>query len=453
MRPPPPFIPCPIASGAVANGARPAIWDGEKSWSYADLHEAVTGRTREMKALAGQRIALQSWNSVDLVATLFAGWRLGCLVIPISPRIPVEVARSVAEEAGAKWVSLDSKEKSGHSHVEEGQQVPTLQLSSPSTAILTSGSSGKPALVVHSIGNHVASARAVQQALTLHAQDEWCLSLPCFHVGGLAILWRCFLNGASVRILSEGQSLEQLLRSAPPTILSVVPTQLLDLVSGGVKCPSRVRDLIVGGAPSSASLLAAAASLGYPVRTSYGLTETSSMVCLSGRGNATSHAGTPLPGVEVSLDGEGHLLVKSDAVCIGYLVGGSFTPNKATPFRTKDLAAVSKEGHVTILSRADEVIISGGENISLNEIQNALLGIEGVEACRVVSVAHVRYGQRPIAFVEAGTFDDQALKRGLAQVLPTISIPDRILPMPRPEPGALKVTRSQLDRLAASATK
>ncbi|NQV72610.1 AMP-binding protein [bacterium] len=369
----------------------------------------------------------------------------------MSPRIPVEVARSLAEEADAHWYSPTTL----NSEILGKAVPPELELNSPATAVLTSGSSGQPTLVVHSIGNHVASARAVQARLLLQPTDVWSLSLPCFHVGGLAILWRCFLHGASVRILSEGQTVEQLLARTPPTILSLVPTQLQDLVSAGLKCPATVRDVIVGGAPISTSLLSAAHSLGYPVRTSYGLTETSSMVCLSDRWNASPHAGTPLPGVEVSLDGQGHLLVKSDSVCIGHLVGGIFAPNTATPFKTEDLATISTEGQLTILSRADEVIISGGENISLNEIRIALQGLKGVQECRVVSVAHHRYGQRPVAFVQAGpnTFDEEAFKQGLAAVLPSISIPDRILPMPRPEPDALKVTRSQLEQLAASFTK
>ncbi|NQV73430.1 AMP-binding protein, partial [bacterium] len=74
------LIPCPIAIGAVEFGSRPAISDGEKTWSYADLDRVVGSRAAELKAHAGQRIALQSWNSVDLVAALCAAWRLGCLI-------------------------------------------------------------------------------------------------------------------------------------------------------------------------------------------------------------------------------------------------------------------------------------------------------------------------------------------------------------------------------------
>ncbi len=92
--------------------------------------------------------------------------------------------------------------------------------------------------------------------ITTH--DGWLLSLPLFHVGGLAILFRCFLAGARVVLPDPALPLTALLQQAPITHLSLVPTQLYRLLQqpGFHFSATQVRHLLLGGAPLPDSLIA-----------------------------------------------------------------------------------------------------------------------------------------------------------------------------------------------------
>src|SRR5690606_17516003 len=94
-----------------------------------------------------------------------------------------------------------------------------------------SGSSGTPKLAQHSWGNHVYSARGSLQYLPLAPEDSWLLSLPLFHVGGLAIVVRCWLAGAQLQVPDPEQTLAEALLMFQPTHLSLVPTQLQRLLA------------------------------------------------------------------------------------------------------------------------------------------------------------------------------------------------------------------------------
>jgi len=103
-----------------------------------------------------------------------------------------------------------------------------LNDSALSNLIFTSGSSGSPKVVAHRLRNHFANAQGSIVPITAH--DGWLLSLPLFHVGGLAILFRCFLAGACVVLPDPALPLTALLQQAPITHLSLVPTQLYRLL-------------------------------------------------------------------------------------------------------------------------------------------------------------------------------------------------------------------------------
>ena len=79
-------------------------------------------------------------------------------------------------------------------------ELPTLDHASPATLTLTSGSSGSPKAVVHSIKNHLANAEGVCELLNFKQGDSWLLSLPLFHVSGQGIVWRWLSQGATLYV-------------------------------------------------------------------------------------------------------------------------------------------------------------------------------------------------------------------------------------------------------------
>jgi acyl-CoA synthetase (AMP-forming)/AMP-acid ligase II len=106
------------------------------------------------------------------------------------------------------------------------------------TVVQTSGSSGRPKLAVHTLENHMFNAMGANENLPLGPSDRWILSLPLYHVGGLAILFRCRLAGAEI-VIPEG-TLEE--TDVDGAIVSCVPTQLKRL-------RGKPKAVLLGGGP------------------------------------------------------------------------------------------------------------------------------------------------------------------------------------------------------------
>jgi O-succinylbenzoic acid--CoA ligase len=166
---------------------------------------------------------------------------------------------------------------------------------------------------------------------------------------------------------------------------------------------------------------------GLPVHTSYGLTEMASQVTTTAPGAAPEElrtAGRVLLHREVSVSGEGEILVRGETLFAGYVEGEETgRPSGAGGwFRTGDLGRLDGTGRLRVLGRRDNLFVSGGENVRPEEIEEALLRIPGVEEAVVVPVTDPEFGARPVAFVRLseGTGD---LARALEPVLPRFKIP------------------------------
>ncbi len=143
--------------------------------------------------------------------------------------------------------------------------------------IATSGSSGVLKLVALSKEAVLASAAAVNERLEATASDVWCCVLPTFHVGGLGIHARAHLSGSRVVSMSW---VPQAFVTTDATLASLVPAQVHDLVNSGLKPPSRLRAILVGGGALYSDLNDRALELGWPVLPSYGMSECSSTIAV-----------------------------------------------------------------------------------------------------------------------------------------------------------------------------
>ncbi len=436
---------CPISWQAIHNPDRKAVANADGlDLTFAELDHLVEQRTDLHSKFESSVVPLRSWNTAGLIADIFGALRAARSPFVISPRWP--------DARYDDLIALVSHEKTPAAQPLETTKAVVLQ---GYTLVLTSGSTGSPKIACHTPGNHLSSAIAVNNILKPGAGDRWLWSLPAFHIGGLAILWRSFVAGSTVQLVSRDRSMAQQLLVAPPTLISLVPTQLYDLVNEGLRCPAAVRDVIVGGARLNADLLANAIELGYPIRTTYGMTETSSMISLSNRWNAGSgasgvsgaskivHAGSLLGGVETRTDDEGVLEVRGPIVFRGY-TGSERNPGDW--MLTGDTVRATAEGNLEIGERADGMILSGGENIDPHEVAAALSSLEGVTSAVVVGVPHERFGERPVAFVQmSGELPAKDwFESELAALLPKYCIPDHFLSLGPVPPEALKPSRAEL---------
>lgn len=442
---------CPWAAAArsIPNASAFICPDGQ-ILTWADIDVLIERARKVLVDLLPGSIALVVTNRLEDLAIIVAAMREGRDVVLFGPRSPRSQVENEASRLHARILDgavLDGKPEGDSSGT--GDQ-PRL---SGHTLVQTSGSTGHARWIRHGAEEHLNSARGAIERLGLNEEARWGWCLPAHHVGGLSVLWRCALVGAAVVCPPPGISvpdwIESLGPASMPTHLSVVPTQLSDLLSSFSSPPDELSSVIVGGAAASTALMSKAIAAGWPIRTTYGMTETASMVTLSevwtDAPTGPVHVGQPLPGAALEIR-KGRLFVRTKAL-------GEDLEDDDGWFPTSDQANVDTEGRWTIVGRLDRVIISGGENLNPDRIERAIRSVPGVEAALVVAIPDERYGQRPVAFVRtdpAGPVSPD-FREALGKTLASFEIPDAFYELPPLSPGQTKWSRESLEELAGSA--
>jgi o-succinylbenzoate---CoA ligase len=452
-----------LRSAALAAPKDAALIGARGVTSFEELDRLVSAAAVRLGELeAGSRVALHLQRDERYVALLLALIRAGQVACPLSDRIPLRGVAPLLEKAACSALISDDEEllrTSGanllgpkpEDLLREGQQFAEpakIPLERPATIIFTSGSTGVPKAALHTFGNHYHSALGSNANIALMPGDRWLHSLPLYHVGGLSILFRCLLAGATVALPQQGTPPGEAIAGFGATHVSLVSTQLLRLLRedadlGGLEA------VLMGGGPIPASLVDEAVARGLPVHTSYGLTEMASQVTTTPPGASLEElhtAGRVLPHREVAISGSGEILVRGQTLFAGYVEGERLDrPLDAEGwFHTGDLGELDDNSYLRVRGRMDNLFVSGGENVQPEEIEEALCRLEGIVEAVVVPVPDEEFGSRPVAFVRTDDLEPGDLAHELEPVLPRYKIPISFHPWPEEAPRGMKVDRAAL---------
>lgn len=392
----------------------------------------------------GDRIAICDENSVEYLILLLALWQIKAVAAPINPRWPDKTISSYVSRINARGlfrsdditrtVCFDARQQ-----VEAGE-LKELDPEQEVTIVATSGSSGEAKAAVHTWGNHFYSAKGSNEIIPLTSADRWLLSLPLYHVSGLAITVRCLLSGAGLVVVSDGDLMSAMQRGKA-THVSLVSTQLQRLIADeknhdllrSLKC------ILLGGSAIPQTLIEHSLKLGLNLYLSYGLTEMTSQVATGKISQINQPCVKVLPYRQLSISPEGEILVKGEVLFKGYVAGAKIhlpvivSETKESWFPTGDIGRLDEAGFLTVTGRRDSMFVSGGENIHPEEIERALLKIKGVAQVIVVPKEDKEFGQRPIAFIkfEGTPLEDEYLINCLQSDLPRFKIPTAFFPWPQ----------------------
>jgi O-succinylbenzoic acid--CoA ligase len=340
--------------------------------------------------------------------------------------------------------------------VDRGSAHPVIKrpLADVALIIATSGSEGKPRAVLLGNAQLDAAAANSNERLPLHPGDLWLSCLPLYHIGGQSILWRCARAGAGV-LLHDGFAAEQVaadLAAQPVTHISLVPAMLARLLDLGARPPASLRVALIGGAALAQSLYDKATAAGWPLYPSYGMSETAAQFATFDPADGDWHeglVGRPMPDHDIRIGADGRLQVRGPQVMRGYLDGsGSDADGWLT---TGDLGLIDVTGRLTILGRADDMLISGGRNVHPQEIESCLAACPGVLDVAVTGRPDPIWGDLIVALVVGPVAPDDLLAHARRH-LPSAALPRQIHALERlPRNATGKLERAALRRLAAEA--
>ncbi len=464
---------CPLREQALANPQAMALVCQDKAFNFKELDLCVEACREVLKVQglrSGNRLGLVSHNAPEMVILLLACWREGIVVCPLNPRFSDQRLGELIRQLDLHSCWFEKTERNYQLEIAGfvwRAVSPAGILSTPlqplyiaceniSTLLLTSGSSGHAKAVALTIDNFLASAQCSTAVLQLETGDGWLLSLPLFHVGGMSIIFRCLLAGATI-VLPGTQPVADVLSASHVTHLSLVNTQLYRLLEAGMDwSATAARVLLLGGAAVTPELVTRCRASGLRVLTSYGMTESTALVCCGepvNDGN-TLTSGVIIPGREVMLANNGEILLRGQGVFSGYWNDGILDPARDSNswFHSRDKGRWV-DGQLLIEGRLDNMMISGGENIQPEEIERILLSHADVAEALVVPVPHDEYGQRPVAYICRSNDDltTDVLIELLTATLARFKVPDVFILWPESLAAeGLKVNRKYYQQRALS---
>ncbi|MBY6188039.1 o-succinylbenzoate--CoA ligase [Marinobacter hydrocarbonoclasticus] len=450
-------IVCPLHSAARRWSDAIAISgpDGDISYEVLDARAgALAHHLTEQGVRPGDHLGYLGQNRLEAILLLYAAMRLGAVLVPLSPRFPAAQRDQLLRELNVQWCWSEGELPEGVRAVsltsaECGERW-TVDAEAPLTLILTSGSSGHPKAAMHALKHHMAAAEGSHDQTPLNRDDRWLLSLPLFHIGGLAILFRCLSCGATA-VLPAHRDMASNLQHQRITHLSLVATQLVRLLEreDAAQVLASVSTLLLGGGAIPSRLLEQLKPFPIKVLTSYGMTEMGSQIT-TGPANDQGLSGFPLAGRQIRLN-DGLIEVRGDCRFMGYYANGKLTkPFDAEGwFATRDRGLMVGE-QLKVLGRVDNMFISGGENVQPEAIEAVLKRCDGVEEAVVIPVADDEFGMLPVAVVK-GDWAPQRWEKRVLKKLPRFMRPRHYLPWPETlNQIGLKVSRKAIAEYVGS---
>jgi len=472
---------------AAREGGAEALVDGGQRLTFAQLAAAacaVAARVQAAGVAPGDRVGLACENSAAFVAAYLGILDCGAVFVPLDPSAPPAVLQSAIEDTAMRWLIADGPARLGPAaassdvvRVGLDEILPgnppsgSLTLASPAARagqapaapeetapdglqaiVYTSGTTGRPKGVMLTASALREVAEAGVAMLGLRASDRVGIITPLFHLYALREVDAALRAGACLvlaRNLTFPASVLRQVHAERVTYLSGVPAGFALLVERYAemlaRCGDHLRAVALGTAPCPPALAAAIRSLLPKARVilTYGLTEASRVCCRDAEepDPRPGSIGRPYPGVELrTLDDRGMPLPPNTPGRIALRTAMAAAGYWNRPEATRDLrlaegwilspdhGRIDENGYLFLQGRVDEVINSGGEKVSPDEVEAALRGHPQVADCAVLSAddpdGHL--GQIVLAIVvpaPGGRLDAEELTRFCAGRLELRKVP------------------------------
>ncbi len=426
-----------------AMAERIAISAGDRHLTFAELDAAA--RNVATKAQASERLAYLCENSPAMPAAIFGAALAGKPFVPINYRLAEDqIAALIARITPAVLITNQDKTYRDITTITtdavlEGDayagDAPDVE-SSVAIELFTSGTTGEPKSALLRHANLLAYIFGSVEFMSASEDEASLISVPPYHIAGVsAVLSSSYAGRRMVQLPNfSAEKWIELARKETITHAFVVPTMLQHIVDYvadkaiDIELPT-LRALSYGGGKMPLSVIERAMDMLPHVNftNAYGLTETSSTICLL---DPETHrqakdadnplirrrlksVGQPLPMVDVQIrkddgtlctaDETGAVFVRADQVSGEYKNSGSLLDEDGW-FPTKDIGFMDSEGFLFLDGRADDVIVRGGENISPGEIEDVLLTHTQIKDAAAIAVADEQWGEAiGVAIVCDGT--------------------------------------------------
>ncbi|MEP7106181.1 MAG: AMP-binding protein [Chloroflexota bacterium] len=432
-------------SGEV-HAARTAVVDGDRIWTYAEWR----GRARRMAhALRGaglqkdDRVAFLAVNSEPLLLGHFGVPQAGGVIVAINTRLSADEVAYIVEHSGSGMVffspELEPLLASVPAAVRRfnvatdlepflatGSEEPVeswLEDEYDTIAIdYTSGTTGRPKGVMYHHRGAYLNALAMALDHRLAASSSYLWTLPMFHCNGWCFTWATIAVGALNHCIPKIDPAQvwELFRSPGDWHFCAAPTVLIMLVNDPhAAALERPVTLFTAGAPPSPTIIATMQELNFQLEHVYGLTETYGPFTINvspADAGAQERARQGYPNVvagevrvvaenldDVPPDGQsmGEVVMRGNVVMKGYHDNPEATTTAFAGgwFHSGDVGVRHPGGEIELRDRKKDIIISGGENISTIEVEQAVASHPAVMECAVIAVPDERWGEVPKAFV------------------------------------------------------
>jgi acyl-CoA synthetase (AMP-forming)/AMP-acid ligase II len=430
--------------------------------SWGDLTYAEMGRRArriaakldELGVGFGERVAMVSHNSGRLLTSFWGVSGFGRVLVPVNFRLSRDEVAYIVEHSGAKVLFVDPEladalkdvEASAHTFVigsdedlmVDGEDADPRPWDSPdengtATINYTSGTTARPKGVQMTHRNIWVDATTFGWRTGVSDRDVYLHTLPMFHCNGWGMPFTMAGMGVPQVVLRKVDGTEILRRVEKygVTIMCAAPAVVAAVLDaapgwdGPIPGRDRTRIVVAGAPPPSRTIQRVEEELGWEFIQIYGLTETSPLLTINRsrqewddlsaqeRSLKLMRAGSPAVGVTLKVDGEGEVLARSNVVLAGYWDNpeASEAALEGGWFHTGD-GGVIEDGYLTISDRKKDVIITGGENVSSIEVEDAIFSHPDVAEVAVIGVPDDKWGETIKALVvkaEGSTLTEQEL--------------------------------------------
>jgi len=489
---------------------RVAVVDGESKFTWAEFRERClkfAGALRRAGVAPGDRVALLAPNSQTLLAAHYAVPWAGAVLVALNTRITASDIAWILDHSGARLLVHDATfaATAADAVTKANAKIDTWRAGGDADAIeeriaaaepfrhpvddersmlaidYTSGTTGPPKGVMYHHRGAYLQALAMAFHMRLDSDSVYLWTLPMFHCNGWCFPWAVTAAGAQHVCLPrvDAASIWRHLDTSGVTHFCAAPTLLTMAVWDPDAHPlGRTVRIATGGAPPTPVLLERLATLGMDITHLYGLTETygPSVICdwksewnalppaaqatIKARQGVANVIGEPLrvvdrDGCDVPADGNamGEIAIRGNNVMLGYYRNDDAT-RLACPdgwFRTGDLGVMHSDGYIELRDRAKDIIISGGENISSVEVEQAITSHPAVLEVGVVAGPDERWGEIPVAWValkDGATATERELIDHVRSRIAHFKAPRRVVFGPLPKTATGKIQKNVLrDRL------